>query len=141
MPLLMPQMLQIVAKTIGNINLCHIFCGRHQFALWQESTGSPELPVLSSYPRQVFLGFQEPDFVCPGNSTAGVFPRRQDWTPEGLGTPAFLSSLLAGVYPRNPPAWNFLGSHISLPCPNLWHITTNGKILGRLLWGFKDPHL
>lgn len=50
-----------------------LFCGRCLFALWQESTRSPELSKLSSHPGQVLLGHQKPQFVeaCPRNHLAG----------------------------------------------------------------------
>lgn len=48
--LVVPQMSKIVGMTIDNKHLL-LFCGGYLFALWWESVGSVELPVLSSCPR------------------------------------------------------------------------------------------
>lgn len=109
----------------SSIHLC-CYLAVDVFSLWWESSGSLELPLLSSHPRQVFWGLEQPDPMHPGNYHLGSGPSN----PRG---PAWLPSLTK-VLPRRSPghvsvsreSWSFCTYQETAPW-SLRYVLVSGK--------------
>lgn len=96
-PLVEPQMPQIVAATIGVINLYHFLEWMPACFIAREHA-QPELLALSSCPGWLLLGLQGPDPVCLGNGSSWWM---WDLAPEAPGAPACVL-LFSEMRHKNP---------------------------------------